>query len=50
MPGLNAEECDRAVTGISESQGLTMEQAVDTIDQMTRKLDGPSLLEACTST
>lgn len=50
VPGLNAEECDRAVTGISESQGLTMEQAVDTIDQMTRKLDGPSLLEACTST
>lgn len=48
VPGLNADDCDRAVTGIRDSEGLTLEQAVAAIDQVTRKLDGPSLLEACT--
>ncbi len=49
VPGLNAVECDRAVVGLCDREGLKMEQAVDAIDQMTRALDGPSVLDACTA-
>lgn len=47
IPGLNAVECDQAVFALSRREGIGELQAIDAIDQMTRKLDGPSILDAC---
>ncbi len=49
IPGLNAVECDRALAAFSKREGIDGYQAIDVIDQMTRTMDGPSVLDACTA-
>jgi hypothetical protein len=49
IPGLNAVECDRALFALSRREGIDEYQAIDVIDQMTRTMDGPSVLDACTA-
>ena len=46
IPGLNAVECDRVVSAVCDLEDLGVEQAVEALDQMTRTLDGPDILDA----
>ena len=49
IPGLNAVDCVKALVAFSRREGIDEGQAVDAIDQMTRTMDGPSVLDACTA-
>ena len=49
IPGLNAVECDKALFAFSRREGIDEDKAVDAIDQMTRSMDGRSILDACTA-